>query len=126
MNVKDEKGINLIALVVTIIVLLIIAGTGVMVGLEGLGSIDNSKKAGEGMEKASIIEALRGEVEDLRTRRLLKGQKINDDDIKQIMEAFVQQTNSVKTEGEKTELTYENAKIISTKGFEITVNEVKE
>ena len=42
------------------------------------------------------------------------------------MEAFVQQTNSVKTEGEKTELTYENAKIISTKGFEITVNEVKE
>lgn len=125
MKFMNEKGITLISLAITIIVLLIIAGSGIMIGLDGIKTIDQSKQAGVEMEKTSIIEALKGEVEELRTIKMIRGQEITDSDIEQIMEAFVKQTNSVKTDDEKKELTYTDKKIISIKDFEITVAEVK-
>lgn len=128
MKIKNEKGITLISLSITIIILIIMAGAGVVVGLEGIDTIDQSKEAGIAKEKTSIIEALKGEAEDLRTKRILKGESNNltDDDIKNIMEAFVIQTNDAKANQEKIELSYENGKITSIKDFEITINEVRE
>ena len=61
--IKREKGITLVALVVTIIILLILAGTAVMltIGDEGIFTrgIDASKKykAEEIIEKMQIIKA---------------------------------------------------------------------
>lgn len=54
---KKEKGITLVALVVTIIVLLILAGITISLALSQNGIIDNAKKAGAKYTNAANAEA---------------------------------------------------------------------
>ena len=117
MKKTQEKGITMVALTIGIILLLIILEASVRIGLDGLDSVDETLQAGSDTEKTSIMEALQGEIEDLRTKRLLKGQTISESDIREIMEAFATQYS---------ELTYNDSTSImeSTKGFKISVDEV--
>lgn len=116
MKQNKEKGITIISLAITLILLVIIAGASIMTLLDGLDSIDETKEAGSNMEKTSIIEAIQGEIENLRTVKLINGNNITDEDILGIMEKFANQYSG---------LSYSNSKIISTKGFEISIDEVK-
>lgn len=52
---KDEKAITLVALIITIIILLLLAGISIMT-LKNVGLIENAKKAKEESENSEIIE----------------------------------------------------------------------
>lgn len=127
MKLKEENGITLISLAIMLIIIAMIAGIVVSTGLEGANSVDKSKETGMLMEKTSIIEALQVDLEKLRVKKLLSGSaNISDDEIKKVMQEFVTKKGDVIDLDKHTqELTYEDEKIKSTKGFEITVEEVK-
>lgn len=127
MRLKNENGITLISLSIMLIILVLIAGIVISTGLDGANSVDKSKEAGMLMEKKSIIEALQVDIEKLRTKKLLSGNSsISDDDIKTIMQEFVNKKGEVIDLNNQTkDLTYEDGKIKSIKGFEITIEEVK-
>ena len=59
MNIKNQKGITLIALVITIIVLIILAGISINLLFGDNGIINKAKNAGEVSEKADIEEKLK-------------------------------------------------------------------
>lgn len=118
MKNTQEQGITIVALTIAVILLFIIVGATIGVALEGLDSIEETLQAGSDTEKTSIMEALQGDIENIRTKRLLKGQNISEADVVGVMEAFATQHPS--------ELTYKDSKIESTKGFEISVDEVIE
>ena len=56
MDVKNSKGITLISLVITIIILIILAGVSIAIVFDEDGIINKAKKAAENMEIAAIEE----------------------------------------------------------------------
>ena len=112
-----ERGITIISLAIALILLLIITGAIIGITLDGLDSVDKTQKAGEYTEKTSLLEVLQGEIENIRTQKLIKGQTISEEDIENVMKDLAEKYS---------ELTYNNSKITSTKRFEITKEEVKE
>ena len=54
--IKKEKGITLVALVVTIIILLILAGVTISMTLSGQGLFDRTKNAAQKYNEASVTE----------------------------------------------------------------------
>ena len=128
MRLKNENGITLISLSIMLIILVLISGIVISTGLDGANSVDKSKEAGMLMEKKSIIEALQVDIEKLRTKKLLSGNSsISDEEIREIMQEFVNKKGEVIDLNNQTkDLTYEDGKIKSIKGFEVTIEEVKE
>lgn len=61
MKKTQEKGITLIALIITIIIMLILVGVTVSVALNG-GLFDTAKKAAQGTDKAMIEEEMQGAI----------------------------------------------------------------
>ena len=72
MNQKKEKGITLIALVITIIVLLILAGVSINMVLGDDGIIENAKKAEEESEKADEKEIIETEILERKMEATIK------------------------------------------------------
>lgn len=73
---KKEKGITVIALIITIILMLILAGVAlnVIIGENGLFKI--SKKAGEDYKIASIKEKIEQEIIALQTEKIVNDEKL--------------------------------------------------
>lgn len=67
---KNQKGITLIALVVTIIVLLILAGVSIAMLTGDNGILTNSTKASFDTEKAEAIEKINMELNSIKTTAL--------------------------------------------------------
>lgn len=57
-NLKSQKGISLVALVVTIIVLLIVAGVAIRISIGDDGLIDRAQNSADKWNEASIDEQL--------------------------------------------------------------------
>ena len=74
MNNKKQRGITLIALVVTIIILLILAGVSISILSGGEGLITMAKKARLETAIASGKEKIEMELLDLSTERISKGE----------------------------------------------------
>ena len=74
-----EKGITLIALVITIIVLLILAGVTISMVVGENGILTRAKEAKEVSEKASVIEEIRTEVAAKQIDNLGEGEITLDD-----------------------------------------------
>ena len=60
-NLKTQKGITLVALVITIIVMLILVGVSVSTSLDG-GLFDNAREAVSGTEKQIIYDQILGSI----------------------------------------------------------------
>ncbi len=72
-KLKENKGITLIALVVTIIILIILAGVSISTLTGQNGIIDNASKAKQSTKDAGDLEYLQVKAYDILTDYYLKG-----------------------------------------------------
>ena len=78
-NTKNQKGITLIALVITIIVLIILAGVALNLSLGENGLFQKTEYAKEQYKKAAVKEEIELAILDIQTDRVGKGESFNMD-----------------------------------------------
>lgn len=98
---KKEKGITLIALVITIIVVLIITGTTISLTSKNKSLIKESNETVQSAQRESIVEKIKADIYSEKTK---KGREITVDELKTILENYGAVAEVTSTEG-KTELT---------------------
>ena len=76
MRIRANKGITLIALVVTIVVLLILAGASIAMLTGDSGIIVQAKRARQENEKGEIKEELELKIADMKTTKAAKGEEL--------------------------------------------------
>jgi len=86
-RVKESKGITLIALVVTIIVLIILAGISINLILGDNGIITKAKEARKAQEIAEIKENVQMKIVELEMQKLQNGQVITQAEIETILQS---------------------------------------
>lgn len=82
---KREKGITLITLAVTIMVLVIIAGVSITAITNENGIVDEARKANNQAEKESIIEKIEA---DIYTEKVKKGRNLTKSEVETIIGTF--------------------------------------
>lgn len=82
---KREKGITLITLAVTIMVLVIIAGVSITAITNENGIVDEARKANNQAEKESIIEKIEA---DIYTEKVKKGRNLTKSEVEAIIGTF--------------------------------------
>lgn len=75
-NMAHSNGITLITLIVTIIILLILAGVTINVLIGDNGLFKTAKKAGESYQKAGIRETIEAEILAMSTEKIIKGEAL--------------------------------------------------
>lgn len=78
---KEQKGITLIALILTIIILLILAGVTISVFIGDNGLFNTTKQAGEEYIKSQLKEELEIEIANIQSKKIANGQEISRDDL---------------------------------------------
>ena len=85
-NRKNSKGITLIALIITIIILLILAGVTIHFTLGENGILKNAEVAGEKYNEANAKEELTLEIASIQTKTYKEtGKKANLEDVKNLI-----------------------------------------
>lgn len=87
-RIKTESGITLIALVITIIVLIILAGVSINLVLGDNGIITKSKEAKEKHEISEIIEKIQMEIADKEMEKIQQGESITQSEIEEILNNY--------------------------------------
>lgn len=64
MEIKNKRGVTLIALIVTIIILLILAGVSISMLVGEDGVIEKARNAKQKTERATVIELARTDIYD--------------------------------------------------------------
>ena len=85
MKAKEKKGITLVALVVTIIVLIILAGVTLNIVLDQNGIIEKTQEARRESEKAEIIEQIQLDIAD---KKIENQGSINEDEFYEILRKY--------------------------------------
>ncbi len=117
---RQEKGITLIALVITIIILLILAGISIasLIGNDGL--INKAKMAKEKSEKASIIEQIQTDIMAKQAESM--STDLSQDELKEILNKYVEKEEDIKYDETDTS---KIASIIAKNGnYEILLSDV--
>jgi len=83
--IRNNKGITMIALVITIVVLLIIAGVSIGSIANGKGIINEAKEGNSQLEKQSVIEAIESE---LYKERVKAGGNITKKEVQDIIAKY--------------------------------------
>lgn len=86
--IKREKGITLIALVVTIIVLIILAGISINLVLGENGIITKAKEAKETYEIASLKEEIKMKIIEKEMLKIESKEQLTESDIENILEQY--------------------------------------
>ena len=84
-KLKQNKGITLIALVITIVVMLILAGVSISMLFGSNGIINRAKEAKEASEKQSIIENIKFDIATKQTKNL---GSIDEDEFLEILNKY--------------------------------------
>ncbi len=118
-NVRENNGITLIALVITVIVLLILAGVSIATLTGENGILTQASDAKEQTEIASVKEQVQLDIADWTTERLKNGEstKLNDE----IVKSIIQEKNTSNENKYYVEL--ESDRIITQNGYEILYSE---
>lgn len=82
---KKQRGITLIALIITVILMLILAGTVISLTIGEKGNLNMAKKAGRDYEIASIKEQI---ITDILAKQAENQGDISDDSLKEILESY--------------------------------------
>lgn len=93
---KKEEGITLIALAITIIVLLILAGVTLGSISDHNGVVEQSKETAQNTQRESIIEKIKA---DIYTEKTKKGREITVDELENILKKYGEVTKVATTEG---------------------------
>ncbi len=98
-RLKQEKGITLIALIITIIVMLILAGVVLNLTIGERGIFNTAKKSGEEYEKAQLKEELELKILDIQSDKIAQGKEMIREDLEELSEigAIVTSTGTPAT-----------------------------
>lgn len=80
-KLKQNKGITLIALIITIIILLILAGVTINVLIGNNGLFKTAKKAGEDYIKSQLKEELEIEIANIQSKKIANGEELSREDL---------------------------------------------
>ncbi len=78
---KKQKGITLIALIITIIILLILVGVTINVFVGDNGLFNTTKQAGEEYTKSQLKEELEIEIANIQSKKIASGEEISREDL---------------------------------------------
>ncbi|MCI8352739.1 MAG: hypothetical protein HFJ58_03945 [Clostridia bacterium] len=78
---KKQNGITLIALIITIIILLILAGVTINVLIGENGLFNTAQKAGEEYTKSQLKEELEIEIANIQSKKIANGEEISREDL---------------------------------------------
>lgn len=81
---KKNKGITLIALVITIIILLILSGVAISMSLGNNGLFSKTKQAKEEYIKAQLKEELEIEIANIQSTRIADGKELKREDLSEL------------------------------------------
>lgn len=81
---KENRGITLIALIITIIVLLILAGVTISLTLGDEGIFKVAEKSAEETKKAQIKEELETAIVEIQSKKIAEGKEFKREDLKQL------------------------------------------
>ena len=98
---KNNSGVTLIALVITIIVLLILAGVSIATLMGPNGIITNAKKADKDTTTGAIIEKINTGLAPLQIQ-VLTGEELDDNDLKALRNSLTEYTGYSVILGTKT------------------------
>lgn len=108
MRKKEANGITLIALVITIIVLLILAGISIATLIGDNGILSNARKAKEEARKAELKEELEVEITNIQANKKLQGKNMEREDLKELSQiGALVETTGIPAEGEYKEYFFE-------------------
>lgn len=85
LKLKNSEGITLIALVVTIIVLIILAGVSINLLFGQYGVVTKAKDAKEQMEVAQVKEDIQLKLVDLQADKMLTGESVNATELEEVI-----------------------------------------
>lgn len=85
---KKQNGITLIALVITIIVLLILAGVAINAVVGDNGVIGKTQMSSEAHQKAELIERIQMEIAAKEVQKMAELDKITQSDIEEILKIY--------------------------------------
>ena len=85
LKLKNSEGITLIALVVTIIVLIILAGVSINLLFGQYGVVTKAKDAKEQQETAQVKEDIQLKLADLQAEKIIKGESITTEELEEII-----------------------------------------
>lgn len=83
-KIRSTKGITLISLVVTIIVLIILAGVSINLLLGENGLFNTAKKAGEDYIKSGLKEELEAEIINIQSKKIANGEELKREDLNEL------------------------------------------
>ena len=92
-KIKEKKGITLIALIITIIVLLILAGISINLIMGDNSIIKKSKTAGMKTDRAEIIEESKTEIAGYQTENL--DNRISKSQLKEILDKYFKEVPEI-------------------------------
>ena len=84
LNEIENRGITLISLVITIIILLILAVVTINLTLGENGIFRLAEQAGEETKKATTIEKLETEILNIKTKKIAQGENITKENLKEL------------------------------------------
>jgi len=124
---RKERGITLIALVITIIVLIILAGVTISLIMGENGLIEKARSGSQAYDKAEAREKLEIALAELRIDKNTKKEEYNEDyiDEKLTEENMIVEGNTVEVEGWKFEIDKESLTIVGEVGKGNINNDIK-
>ena len=97
----NQKAITLIALIITIIILLILAGVTISIILGKNGLISLTKNAGEDYIKEGLKEELEAEILNIQGRKILEGKEFKREDLSELSKiGAIMDSYGIPAEGE--------------------------
>lgn len=116
-NFPSANAITLIALVITIIVLLILAGVTISLTLGENGIFRLAEQAGEETKKATTIEKLETEILNIKTKKIAQGENITKENLKELENIGA----SVKNTDTSTIVEYEGYEFNIDENYTVTI-----
>lgn len=117
-----QRGITLIALIITIIILLILAGVTISLTIGDNGLFKTAKEAGIEYEKAKVKEELEIAIANMQTKKIAEGKETTREDLKELINSgVIIETVDIPTKGEYKDYVFE-----INENYEVTILEKRE
>ncbi len=120
-----QRGITLIALIITIIILLILAGVTINVLIGENGLFNTAKMAGEEYEKAAIKEEIENAILDIKIEKMQKGEELTIDILEKNLPNKLKDITIEKNEEGQLVGEYKNYEYTITEEYEIIVEKAE-
>lgn len=124
-KIKEGKGITLVALVITILVLLILAGVTINLVLGNNGILNRTKEAGLDYRKAAVKEKIELAIVDIQTEEIANNNRLTMDKIIEKLPGKIEDI-TIRKEGAQGKGTCEKFKYTIKRNFEVVMEDIED